>query len=209
MTTSWVQLADMRDYLRFQGTDTSDDDQLADKIDSACAVIETIKGHIAPTPITGETETVNRLGLVLLNEGPVISVEAVSLLTSTGPVVIPKADPSLGATGAGWTLSSKGGVLTVPRWGSTVAPLGSTVQISYTVGRDPIPANYVDAAKELAAHLYRTSQLNEGGGRMDVGEPDTEWMRGSAGSSNYALPFKVRELLGLFGSVVKSQVFVR
>lgn len=193
----------MRDFLRF-GTDTSDDDQLSELLVTACECIEDLKGRIAAAPITGELGVVQRLGIVLLDEKPVASVQSVALVRGDGTsVTIPAADPVAGV--AGWTLASAGGVLTVPACGDANVHLGSTVVVDYTVGVDPIPSRYVSAVKWLTQHLWDSSQVNTSGGRMDLGEEDTEYVRGMSGAS-YALPFKVREILGIYGSVAKSQV---
>lgn len=207
MTTAWVDLEDMRDFLRFQEGDTSDNDQLAELVSTACECIEDLKGRIGTAPVEGESVRVERLGIVLLEQRPVLSVEAVSLVRfGDAPVAIPQSDPAAGVRG--WRLASGGGVLTVPMWGSADVRLGSTLSVDYTVGVDPIPSRYVTAAKYLVQHLWDSSQQNTGGGRMDLGSEDTEYVRGMSGAS-YALPFKVRELLGIFGSVAKSGVMVR
>lgn len=195
MTVSWLALSDVKTFLRIPDTFTGDDAELQSVIDGAAAAIEDIKGSVAEKTVTDEPHTVARKGYVFTNEHPVAQIGTVDQLPGNGTrETIPQRDDLNGVDG--WELISEGGVLTVP------APIGSRVLVTYQAGKVTVPANYVLAGKEFVAHLWRTSQMNAEGGRASDGGEDTEWIRGSSGSS-YALPFKVRELLGIFGTVVK------
>lgn len=201
---SWVEVEELRDELQFVQDDTSRDVFLQRMIDSACASIERIKGRIGTDTVTGELQTVQRLGIVLLDVSPVQSVQAVSVVTRNGtPRPLNAADPKVGNLG-GWELASAGGVLNVP------ALPGEQVLVDYTVGLAEIPGDWHEAAVELAAFLYDSTQNNAGGGRTGAGAEDDDWpTRAAGGIGAYAMPFRVRELLGLYGSVVRSQVLVR
>lgn len=217
MTTSWASLDELRTFLQFDDEDTSDNAALQRQLDSACSVIEGIKGRIGQEVLTNEVQPVQRLGLVLLDETPIVSVEQVRLVSGAGSfVVLGKSDPAAGILG-GWKMQSAGGVLSVPvacagdsSPTSVYVRPGATVLVDYTTGLDPVPPNYTQAAIELAGFLWNSSQNNEGGGRTSTGGTDEEWpARASGGIGAYALPFRVRELLGLYGSAVKSQIVAR
>jgi hypothetical protein len=206
--TSWIPIGDVKTELRF-GAGTQDDAELQRKIDAAAAVIEGIKGHVGSLPVAGELTTVQRLGLVFVTERPVVNVTTVKLLAGDGTsTVLAKRDPA-GGVMTGWELRSLGGVVSVPLCANGYPTINedSTLSVDYTAGRDPVPANYVEAAIKLSAHLWRKSH-DDSQGRMGDGGDDEEWPnRGTIGA--YALPFEVRELLGLYGSAVKSQVLIR
>lgn len=193
------------------GTDTSRDAELQRSIDSACASIERIKGHVGAESFTGEPHVVGRAGLVILDESPVKSVESVARVNAgAAPTVIPKADPLTGVLD-GWTLESAGGVLAIPLDNGLGYSYGAQVVVDYTAGLATVPADWTQAAIELAAFLFESSQNdNVVGEHVGAGASDEVWpARGSGGIGAYAMPFRVRELLGLYGKVVKSQVFVR
>lgn len=206
--TEWITLSAARSYMQW-GTDTSRDAVLQTVIDSAVASIERIKGHIVQAAVTGEVQDVADRGIVILDESPVLSVQSVSFVQAgSTPVAIPKADPVNGVL-TGWTLASGGGVLTVPT-GFCGLSYGAQVVVDYTVGRAPIPADWTEAALELIAFLWDSSQNNSEGDRAGVGAPDDDWPnRGSNGIGAYAMPFRVRELLGIYGKTVRSAVFAR
>lgn len=195
---SWITLADAKPFLRFDPADTSDDATLQGVIDGACSLIEDVKGVVGEETVTAEDYDVEQGGRVFLKSTPVASVQSVDVLNGDGTTIsVPPDDPLNGV--AGWVIVTKGGVLGVPY----VA--GTKVRVSYTAGRNPVPSNYVEGALEMTAHLWRSSQMNATAGRSGYGMDDTEAIRGST----YAFPFKVRELLGIWGKVVKSKVYVR
>lgn len=188
----WIDVTDARAHLN--KLSTVDDGELDGFIAAACAAIEYVKGHVDVVPET-VVRHADRRGVVLLPETPVAAVTSVTRILGggvTSPIV--EADPVAGVDG--WTLASEG-VLTLPSpW--------CVVEVVYTAGRDPVPPNIRLAALELVAHLWRRSQLSSGGGRPQQGATDAEFIPGIAN----ALPNAVRELLGLFGSVVRDDVFI-
>lgn len=199
---SWVTLDDVKAFLRFPADYTGDDAELASALAGALAAIEDIKGHVQLLDIEDEVQPVEYGGVIFTDEKPVASVESVMIIPSSGdPITIPEADPANHVPG--WKLVSHGGVIKLPLYGLNRARVGQDALITYAAGLDPVPANYIMAGKELTAHLWRTSQMNDSGGRANLDAEDTEWIRGSAGSGSYALPFKVRELLGIYGGTVK------
>jgi hypothetical protein len=192
---SWIDLPTVKAYLR--KTTAADDAMLTKYIGAACSAIELIKRHVDPVDVAGEIQTASRRGIVILDERPVIEITSVSRIVGAGTLVqpVPQFDLDAGVLD-GWRLQSVGGVLAVPRSGDYV--------IAYTAGRDPVPDNIVEAALELVAHLWRTTQLNPGGGRPQVGDTDQLVIPGLAN----ALPYRVRELLGLFGKQLRDEVFL-
>lgn len=202
---TWITLTDAKRYLRFDPTETGDDISLQLTVSAAAAMIEDIKGHVQKGAVTAELHEVEYPGAVFLDERPVASVQAVNLYRGDGSTVaIAANNPATPALGYRLVGDAKSGVLQLPPFGPNRCTVGDTVSVDYTFGLDTIPANYIEAALELIAHLWKTSQENTSGGRPGLGQPDLEWERGGAGSGNYALPFRVRELLGIFGAVVKS-----
>lgn len=180
----FISLADAKRHL--VKTDTTDDGELAGFISAACSMIVDRIGPVSPS---SRTDTVHvrhwRANTIVLDASPVVSVTSVTVRGAT-PVTIPEADPDEGVDG--WELDAGAGVLThTRRW-----PHG-TIQIAYRAGRTPLPGNIRLAALELTSHMWRSMKLNATGGRPGLSGVDEVVMPGAA----YALPFRVRELLGL------------
>lgn len=189
---SWITGPDLGAFLKSSNVD---DPELADFADAACSAIELVKGHVDTVPNTTSVVVVDRRGTTLLPETPVASVQTVTRLLGGGAtVVVDKADPVAGVEG--WTLTSTGGVLTVPG-------CGWQLSVVYTPGLDPIPTNIVQAAKELGAHMWRRAKFNSAGGRGAF-EDEPEVVPGLANT----YPYAVRELLGLSGRVLRDEVFI-
>lgn len=199
----WIDLDDAKAHLN--KTSSADDGELGGFIEAACAMIEDIKGHVDPLPVvetlasTPILRSHSRYGhilawdhVVLLTETPVASVTSVAFLAGDGTSsTIAEQDLASGVS-YGWRLN--GTVVTVP----FTTPRYGAFEITYTAGVDPVPANYRMAALELVAHLWRTTQLNASAGRPQGGDPDPEFIRGQT----FAMPFRVRELLGIYGNTV-------
>jgi hypothetical protein len=209
---TWASVADLKTFLRWDADTSEGDAALQRQLDSACSVIEGIKGRIGADVVTNEPQPVERLGLVFVGEHPIASVEQVRAVNSDGTFrVLPQANPAGGVL-AGWSVRSLGGVIEVPLCygGTGGVEIGDTVLVDYTAGLAVVPQNYTDAAIELAAFLWNSSQNNDEGGRTGSYGTDQDWpARASGGIGAYALPFRVRELLGLYGAAVKSSVMVR
>ncbi|WP_433233715.1 hypothetical protein [Actinomadura nitritigenes] len=187
----FIDVADLKAYMK-KAAGTADDDELADFVATACEMIRERIGEVSP--VTAVVEACPRGGIIVLEHRPVISITTVAELP--GGDVVPPADEVAGT--AGWVLDGKdAGLLRYtgcwPR----------RVRVTYEAGRDPIPANIVQAAKELAAHLWRGPKLNAGGGRPTL-NGDSATMIGST----FALPIRVRELLGLGARVPHDEILV-
>ncbi|HUR74451.1 MAG TPA: hypothetical protein VMZ00_09245 [Sporichthya sp.] len=171
---SFVSLADVKNHLKT--TATVDDEKLRGFRDAACQMIKDRMGHVAPV-----TLTLDGCGRTIVLERPVVSVTSVVQLP--GGDAVPQADPLGGV--AGWTLDGGAGLLKLSR------SFGQ-VRVVYRPGRSPLPGNFRLAGLELTAHLWRTSQHNTSGGRPSLGIDETV-----VPGVSYALPYNVRQLLGL------------
>lgn len=181
-TMAFVSLADVKAHMN--KTDTADDDELAGFITAACQMIVERIGQVTPVAVIDEIDLHRPAGAIIPLTQPVLSVTSVTI-AGNPPITIPEADPDNGVQG--WRLDA-GGVLRHTRYFSR-----GTIRITYRAGRTPIPGNVRLAALELASHLWRSSQLNSSGNRPALSGQDDLTMRGWT----YALPFRVRELLGL------------
>lgn len=190
---SWVTTDDARTHL--DKLSTLEDAELQHFIDAACTAIADRMGPVDVETIVDETHRADRAGRVILDRSPVLTVSAVTRLVGNGVTAPVDADDPVAGV-RGWRLVSSGGVLTIgaPWW---------HVQVSYAAGRDPVPENYRLAALELTGHLWRASKLNAGGGRTQQGDTDQ-----IVPGLSSAFPYRVRELLGLNGALVRDEVFL-
>lgn len=161
---------------------SSPDSEYTPYVEASCEMIRDRMGEISPVEAL-ETLYPRSTNAVVLSHTPVISVTTVTDVYLGSPILPYVASPLVD----GWELESIEGILRHSlRW-----PRGG-VTFAYVAGRDPIPPNYKMAALDLAAHLWKGSQQNSGGGRPPVGQegtviPGTSW----------ALPYSVRQTLGL------------
>lgn len=183
---AFISLADLNAFLKRP----LDDPAVQEWIGPACSMIRDRIGHVSPVQYV--EDFTDPCAPVILAEHPVIEVVSVAALP--GLAAITEADPATGVTG--WTL--KNGILR----GSS-GWLGP-VRVTYRAGRTPVKPNITLAGKELAGHLWRNSQLNGGGGRPPLSDDDTPVMPGAA----FALPIRVRELLGLGSKQFGSEVLI-
>lgn len=162
---------------------TSDDAELVGFIAASCEKIVELIGPVAPTTCVDTTPRRWCRGPIVLDQHPVISITSVAVV---GGDAIVAAD--LDNDVQGWELDPGPGLLSHSSWW----PAGR-IRVTYRAGRTPVPAKARLAALELTAHLWRTIKLNGTGGRPPVAGGDDIVIAGAA----YALPNRVRELLGL------------
>lgn len=199
----WIDLDEAKAHLN--KTSTNDDGELEGFIPAACAAIEDIVGHVDVVTVTElhrspwaayrnwRWQEPWRRHMIELLETPVLAVTSVVTLAGNGATTAVPANNAL--TGSlGWELLDS--VLYVPSWGN--------YQVTYTAGRNPVPENYRLAALELIAHLWRGSQLNQSSGRPQLGGDQMMVVPHVAS----AMPYRVRELLGLYGNVVNNHVVI-
>lgn len=166
-------------------TDDADDAELEGFVSAACSMIVDRIGQVSAVEAVDEADHrgFRRLRAIVLEDHPVVSVTAVQVV---GGETVPAADPDNHVDG--WVLDGGAGVLRhTGLW-----PRG-IIRVTYTAGRVPLPGNVRLAALELTSHMWRSMKLNATGGRPALSGMDEVVMPGAA----YALPFRVRELLGL------------
>lgn len=173
----FITVADLRGYLR---KSEADDALLAVYATTACQMIRDRMGEVSP--VTAVVEVCPRRRTIVLEHRPVISVTSVEELP--GLAAVPQADTGAGTDG--WVLESKQGVLAHTLYWPP------KVRITYEAGRSPVPEKFKLAGLQLGAHLWRVDQLNTGGGRPPAGIDETV-----VPGVSYALPYNVRQLLGL------------
>lgn len=176
-----VSLADVKHHMKKRVTDTADDLKLQGFILAATDLIEDRMGHMMPVTIT--EDVFSRGTQIVLEHRPVI--EIVSVDRYPGAVPVPAHDTPTMVRG--WKMTSAEGVL------ETSGRFPGHMRIVYRAGRQPLPARFRLACLELVGHLWRVSQLNQDGGRPPLqGDASVP-----AASSSFALPYTVRQLLGL------------
>jgi len=174
-----VGLAEVKKHANI--TTTTDDGEINDFIATAQEVIEFIVG-----PVVGTTYIElfpGRVGRIVLLHAPVRSV--VSIQERFGSTVL----RTLATTE--YYLDINTGV--IDRTQTTGLPFyfgGDNVLVTYVGGRVVTP-NIRQAAKELAVHLYRRSQVLRGGRRPSSTDNDP-----STVIMGYAIPNAVIEMLG-------------
>lgn len=168
----FITVAELKTHLN--KTSTSDDIELVLYVETACEMIRDRMGEVAAVDAV-ETLASSR-GVLVLTHRPVLSIGIVTDVTYPVPALI-----------TGVTLESSEGIVRHP------LPGRRNITINYQAGRDPVPANFKMAALELGAHLWKSSQNNTAGGRPPLGGGEQP----SASGSNWALPYNVRQLLGL------------
>lgn len=174
-TGEFISLTHVKQHMSISGNDR--DDLLRTYLAGACAVINERVGQIAPT--TFVEDKCSQQGYVKLDHWPVIEVTSVQYLP--GLMILPAGNAATGSPG--WTLSDAYQPLQVGT---------GNFRVTYRAGRIDIPQNYILAALELTQHLWQVSQQNSGGGRQPV--PNDEVI---IQGTTYALPFNIRQLLGL------------
>jgi hypothetical protein len=179
---NFISLAEAKKHLKKNSTKTDDDAELLEFITASCAKVVDLVGPVAPVAVTETVPCRAPLHVIVLKQHPVISITSVAV----DGTAVPEADFGAGVTG--WILDPGPGLLGHSRrwpWG--------LVEVAYRAGRTPLPGNVRLAGLELVAHLWRTIKLNGSGGRPPVSGGDDIIIAGAA----YALPNRVRELLGL------------
>lgn len=180
----FITADDLKAHLRKSGTD--DDAKLTGFVSAACTAIVERIGQVASVDAVDEADNRHRhrRRSIVLQARPVVSVDTVEV---AGGDEIPPADPDNHVDG--WVLDRGAGVVRHTR----VFPRG-VIRVAYEAGRDPVPGNIRLAALELGGHLWKQSQLaNNSTARPPSFGDDTLVLPGLA----YALPLRVRELLGL------------
>jgi hypothetical protein len=190
----FITVDELKSHLKKSGTE--DDAKLDGFVAAACSAIVERIGQVAVVEAEDVVECRGYRRVIVLEERPAIAVTSVTQYDGT---VLPAADPDNSV--AGWQLKPGSGLL----YAADFARFSGRLTVTYTVGRDPVPGNVSLAALELAGHLWKQSQLNTGStARPPSFGDDQVVIPGLA----YALPIRVRELLGL-GKLPTTEILVR
>lgn len=178
----FISLTDTKNHLRLDLQATTYDEALRGFISAACQMVTDRMGPVSPTTVV-EINRQTDVKYLVLDQYPIISITAVETLP--GPIAMVQGDEATNVQG--WILDKpKSGIIK-----HTDRFIGKT-RITYRAGRTPVPPNFVLATKELVGNLWRISQLNPGGGRPPMAQEDQ-----AVNGIPFALPFSVRQLLGL------------
>lgn len=177
-----ISLAEAKAHLNKDATITTDDDELRAFIDATQVVIE---GEVGPVVPVSKLEYYSGRGRwVVLRRRPVVAVTLVrEQVGSDYFTIIPE-------VGVGTDLDYRldRGML-LRRINQYPALWRGDVEVTYSAGRNPVPANIALAAKEELAHLWRNSQLARGSARASAGAEDV------LSSLAFSLPHRVADLL--------------
>lgn len=173
----WLTAADLRGFLKKAGT--GDDALLTTIAGAACEMIRGLVGEVAQvTAVERRTVTCGGRRMLVTEHRPVKSITSITDL-DTGVAIDP----------ADYDLVDVEGVIEV-----VIPTGGGRYELAYTCERNPIPDNITQAGRELGAHLWRSSQNGGAAGAPQfTGDSDGVQLIGSP----FALPIRVRELLGL------------
>lgn len=186
----WITVEQVKSHM--DKTGDGDDAELAGFVSAACYSIRDRIGEVSP--VTAVVEACSWTNVIVLEHKPVIEITKVERLPGLDPV--PQGDRGTGT--GGWLMQQPGAAIL-----EHTSRFSGDVRVTYQAGRDPIEPNVHLAGLEMAAHLWRASQLNSGGGRPQIVDNEQPIIPGVA----YALPIRVRELLGL-GTNPTSDVLV-
>lgn len=179
-TGEFISLAQFRTFIK--KNHNRDDETIRTFISGSCAVINDRMGQVAPMTFTEDVQTRNNYAR--LSRTPIMAVLSVERLP--GLVSVPEANMVTGTKG--WRFNPVSDSHTPLYVGGS-----GWYRISYRAGYEDIPQNFILAALELTKHLWQTSQQNPGGGRPPISTDDNVVINGIS----YAMPYNVRQLLGL------------
>lgn len=173
---SIVSLAAARQHLNL--TSTVNDEELRRKLETATEVVESFVGPCVVRTFTERVSTSDGY-TVLLSNTPVLSVTSLTAAYSTGTSYV---------TGD-LVVDADAGIVSP----SSLSPLvGGPWTVTYTAGRRQVPSRYVDAALEMAKHLWETQRGGSATPRVGGAMADDEVRRFGFG---FSVPRRVVELL--------------
>lgn len=164
--TGIVDLDDLKTVMRKAGN--SEDYDLGRYLDAAINAVTELCLPIQPSTVVDTFDGDGRNGALTLGQFPVQSVVSVLVFDYSGTSsAIVEAGAALGVA-SGYRVDKIAGVLR--RVGAGAWPAGyGNVQITYTVGLDPIPPAVTAATIDLAQHFWRYRILpSSGGGQVNA-----------------------------------------
>lgn len=166
----FITVQQLKTHLKKEGT--ANDDELQTFVGAACQMIRDLVGEVAEVEAT-DVRTLRGVRRIVTEHRPVVSLDSAT-------------DADGNDITDAFTLANSEGVID--------GAFNGQVTIRYTCGRQPVPDNITLAALELGAHLWRASQNGGAAGAPSFNDAsDGVQLIGSA----FALPIRVRELLGL------------
>ena len=164
-------------------TSTADDAELQDHLDAAVEIVEGLIGPIdAPATVT-ETHYNTSSDVLVLKRMPVGALVSVSSRVGASTTALTLAD---------YELDAASGLLRV----ASGARFYGSYTVSYTSGRDALPASIHLAVLIIAAHLWETQRMPGMGDSVQPGFGGADGVpdAGSLGRG-YAIPNRAQELL--------------
>jgi hypothetical protein len=200
-----VSLADVRAHLRYPDTDTSDDQVFTSiYIPAATNVIQQECDTVVPT-VYDEYYDGGEFSIWTWHK-PVLSVENVEegwgwtnftldYVQVNSPNATSMFAYSVDDTEMGQISRRSGGNVNIPFMHGS-----SNIRVTYTAGRQTVPAAIKLAALELIAHWWQNSQQRSSGGdsmsEYSFGAMDTDFTRSTGATGiNAGIPYRVIELL--------------
>lgn len=168
----FITVPDLKTHLKKTGE--ADDTELATFAGAACEMIRGLIGEVSSVTAKDHRSLAGRRDKLVTEHRPVISITSIADADGTA------------LDSSAYTLANSEGVIT--------GRFAGDLTITYTCGRQPVPDNITLAALELAAHLWRGSQ-NAGAAGAPQFNSDSDGVQ--LINSPFALPIRVRELLGL------------
>jgi hypothetical protein len=161
-------LPDVKAHLNI--TDDAHDAELQDMLDRAVAVLAVRIGPLVPVVVTDEVHT--GPGPLVLRRYPVVSVQ--SATSSDSSVTDLDLDTDTGVLHGSFTSKSR------------------ATKVSYTAGRDVLPADIEAAVLEMTAHLWASQRVSRPG-RPGFSEIDVNPEVPSG--ARFLLPYRVQTLI--------------
>lgn len=183
-----IDLADAKAHLRItsSGTDTELDLYLA-------AVTQVIEERVGPVVPRQFSQIATASDTIVLNKAPVVTVDSITTVYGQPGAVAPTywLDPATGLLRLTWSMGQPiGGFSQIEGWYRPLEDLRLT--ITYTAGRDPVPASIQLAARIILEELWSARRA---AGPLPARGQDTGQVSVPGG---YGLPDSAVELLRPF-----------
>lgn len=201
----------VKPFLQFGGTnvDTAHDQVLNMITDAVCTEAARLAGGPIAETAYGPADGLGRFdgaaglnsGYIMLPRTPVIAVDSVVEYQGNNPVTLTEVTPASG--GDGYQLNYRTGRLTRVLgglWNRPFYPGSNNVWVTWRAGRNPIPADIVQATVEWIAAVFRNTQqvgtAKPGAGPAQEFDPST-----STGLLYLGIPNRITRVLASYSGV--------